>query len=230
MALFGVDIPKPKSTIVPERYETIHIPLDKDRFLVGWHLQTDSLKKGAVILFHGYGDQTTMGYYEAENVIQTYEYLAPKLDGGKVFLSGFSMGAVAIMKAMHDKPLNVDGIILEAPFSTLEHTVGSRAKLLGIPKQPIGTLFTFWIGAVNGFNAFGFKSIEYVEDMNVPTLLMCGEKDQHILPAESKAIYDEIGGDNKEFFLFKESKHESYLLKHKTEWVVLVSEFLLCEN
>lgn len=263
MALFGIDIPKPKSNIVPQSYDTICIPLDEDKYLRGWYLKTDSLRKRSVLLFHGYGDQkssmlseaneilymgydvymidfmgagdsygiqTTIGYYEAENVIQTYEYLYPQLKGGKIFLSGFSMGAVAIMKAMHDKPLDVDGIILEAPYSTLQHTIGSRAKALGVPEQPASALFTFWIGAVNGFDAFDMNPIDYVKDLEVPVLLMCGSKDQHISNQEINNIYDAIKSDEKKLVLFQDSKHESYLLKDRDEWVALMCEFLWSKN
>lgn len=190
----------------------------------------------AIIDFMGVGDssgsETTIGYKEAQNVIETYEYFESKQEGHKIYLYGFSMGAAAILKALHDQPLDVDGIILGAPFSTLETTIGSRARLLGLPKQPIMWLFTFWIGIVNDFNAFSFEPIKYAESVTVPALVLCGENDQYISNEEITAIYDalKLTNDQKSLVIFENSIHESYLPKHKEQWIRVLNNFLNSKN
>lgn len=202
-----------KSAMLPEAYQMLR--MGYDTYLIDFVGAGESS-----------GNQVTIGYYEGQNVIQSYEYLYPQIKDGKIFLSGFSMGAVAIMKAMHDKPMQVDGLILSAPFSTLENTIGSRAKLLGAPEQPAASLFTFWIGALNGFNAFSFKPIEDGKSIDVPTLLMCGKDDQYISNKEISNIYNAIKATDKELILFDDCTHERYLLKHRDKWVNIVSEFV----
>lgn len=70
------------------------------------------------------GNQTTIGFYEAEEVKTAFDYLKDKGDTN-IILFGTSMGAVAIMKAQKDYNLNSNLIILECPFGTMLETVGS---------------------------------------------------------------------------------------------------------
>ena len=61
------------------------------------------------------GDQTTIGYKEAEEVKSCYDFIIKK--GNKpVYLFGTSMGAAAILKCIHDYNINPTGIIIECPF------------------------------------------------------------------------------------------------------------------
>ena len=63
------------------------------------------------------GNQTTIGFYEAEEVKTAFEFL--RTGGEKnIVLFGTSMGAVAIMKAQADYQLQVNSIIIECPFGT----------------------------------------------------------------------------------------------------------------
>lgn len=172
------------------------------------------------------GNSTTIGYKEAENIVQAYNYLHDEIKESKIILFGFSMGAVAIMKAMNDNQLDVDAIILEAPFATFEGTIASRCLLMGAPKQPTAALFTFWFGIMNNFNAFSYKPIEYAQNINIPTLLMCGRNDQYISTEETQSIFEAIASKEKTVHLFPNSTHESYLLKHKEEWLEIVNNFL----
>ena len=255
----GAKIPKPKAGIKPEKALDITIPVEGDKSLSAWLLQTDSVSLGMVLAFHGYVDeksamlpqageilkmgydvllvdfmgtgdsygvQTTIGYLEGDNVVSAYRYVCQELKPeGKIFLMGFSMGAAAVMKALCDKPMEVAGAILQAPYSTLHATVGSRADLLGAPREPISALFTFWIGAVNGFNGFDLAPIRFAEKITVPVLYMSGKKDQYIPIAEAQSIYNALGSTEKSLILFDNSIHEDYLLKHREGWVEAVKRF-----
>lgn len=264
IALLGVSLPKPRATTYPDKYDELTISQEEDKNLCAWHIKTDSLRLGVVILFHGYKEeksamlpkankildmgydvvlvdfmgagesyrnQCTIGYLEADNVVSAYKYVSSNIaPEEKIFLHGFSMGAVAVIKAQSENPMLIDGLIIEAPFSTFKTTVASRATLLGVPKEPTSSLFTFWIGTVNGYNAFDFKPIDFAKNITVPVLHMCGAEDQYISPDESKAIYDAIASKQKNLHLFENSKHENYLLQHDEEWTSLVSDFLHGKN
>lgn len=173
-----------------------------------------------------YGNQTTMGYLENEGVYQTYNYAVNELREQNVILYGFSMGAVAVMKAQADYQMQLDAIMLQAPYATLEGTIGMRAKQIGLPSQPTSMLFTFWIGKVNGFDGFDSKPIEDAKKIRVPTLVMCGSKDPHIPSHETESIYDAISADIKMIQLFENSKHETLLKQHADLWKSTVSVFL----
>lgn len=172
------------------------------------------------------GYQSTIGYKEAENVKAVYDYLSENNYTENMYLLGFSMGAVAIIKAQHDYNMDVKGLILEAPYGTLEGTIGARLDLVGAPRAVFGQLITFWLGTVNDFDAFELRPQDYVKDIKVPVLLMCGERDQYVSLDEIQLIHDNLGTDNKTLSIMSKSEHENYLRKNASEWRTQVRSFL----
>ncbi|PXV69211.1 hypothetical protein CLV62_101480 [Dysgonomonas alginatilytica] len=258
--VFGIDLPRPKSDIIPDRpYENVTIPAEDGNTLEAWVMPTDSVSKGMVILFHGYGDEkssmlshacilldmgydvlmpnfmgsgnsygngTTLGYLEAKNVKQTYDYAVSQLNQKHITLLGFSMGAAAITKAQHDYNMAVDGIILEAPYGSMLDAVSIRMGTIPVISKFTAALMTFWGGKLSGFNAFEMNPEEYVKTVNTPTLMMYGGQDLRIPGEESVRIFDNISSKDKTLHMFPEAKHEDYTLKYPQEWKNIVSNFL----
>lgn len=176
---------------------------------------------------NSYSNQSTIGYLEAANVKEAYDYAVRELKPTNISLLGMSMGAAAITKAMHDYQLPVKCVILEAPYGRMFDAVGVRmGKMIPVMGTPMTYLMTFWGGAVNGFNAFGMNPDEFVKDIKVPTLLLYGGKDQHIPVDESLRIYNNIGAQVKDAHMFAEATHESYPRSWLDEWKSTVSAFL----
>lgn len=173
-----------------------------------------------------YGSQSTIGYLEAENVKASYDYVTETLKEDKIVLIGFSMGAVAIMKAQHDYDMLIQGIILEAAYGTFKGTVDKRLDRFGIPHWPASSLFTFWTGIINGFDAFKANPQDFGKKIYVPALVMCGGNDPNIAQEETRLIFDQLASRNKELVYYPESKHETYLLKYPDKWKSTVHGFL----
>lgn len=172
------------------------------------------------------GNQVTMGNNEAEQVKTVYDHIIKQIDNDNIYLMGFSMGAVAIAKAQHDYNMIVNGIILEAPYSSLEETIGRRIDQFGGIRVPFVQLTTLWMGLDNGFNGFAFKPAEFVKQIQSPTLLLCGGKDPHIPVSESQDIFENINSETKEIHVFEDSEHESYIKKYPQEWNDIMESFL----
>ncbi|GAB6121040.1 alpha/beta hydrolase family protein [Dysgonomonas termitidis] len=173
-----------------------------------------------------YGNQTTLGYLEAENVKFAHSYAVSQLQEENIILIGFSMGAVAIMKAQADYNLLVKALVLEAPYATFQETVNARLDKLQMPHFPISKMFTFWFGKINGFDAFEANPQDYAQKIQVPVLLMCGGKDPNIPESETERIFSRLLSKHKELKIFPDSPHESYLLKYGDEWCNVVSYFV----
>lgn len=170
------------------------------------------------------GNQTTIGYLEAEQVKSCYEYLL--LNGKKnIYLMGTSLGAVAIMKALDDYQLKPKGIILECPFGTMYKTVCARFKTMGAPTFPMAGLLVFWGGVQNGFWAFGHNPSEYAKNIHCPTLLLYGEKDPKVSRSEIDEIFLNLKGE-KQLKTYSKSGHENYLLKYQSKWTKDIITFL----
>ncbi len=173
-----------------------------------------------------YGNQTTIGYLEGDNVKASYDYVIKELKEDKIIMMGFSMGAAAIMKAQHDYNMLTSALILEAGYGTFKGTVSKRLDRLNIPHWPVSDLFTFWIGVINGFNAFDANPQEFGKEIHIPTLMMCGGKDPNIPKEETQLIFDQLASDKKELVFFLDSPHETYLAKYSDKWKDVVSHFL----
>jgi len=175
-----------------------------------------------------YGNQSTIGYKEAEAVKITVEYTKNNLKEDRIFLMGFSMGAAAILKAQHDYGLPVNGIIAEASYGKLFDTIRARAELIGLGKlSKFGTyLFTFWMSATNFIDAFDMNPDEYVKNITTPTLIACGGKDQYIPKKETQRIYDNLKSKHKKLKFYPECKHELYIHKYPNEWRETTESFL----
>lgn len=171
------------------------------------------------------GNQTTIGYKEAEEVKSCYDYLMARGEN-KIFLFGTSLGAAAILKSIHDYDITPAGIIIECPFSTLYQTTATRFKSLNVPAFPMAGLLVFWGGLQNGFGGFSFKPVEYAKSVNCPSLFFYGEKDEKVSRDETDAVFSNLEG-TKKLITFPEAGHENYLVKYRIEWTKAVAEFLL---
>ncbi|RYZ49708.1 MAG: alpha/beta fold hydrolase [Sphingobacteriales bacterium] len=170
------------------------------------------------------GNQTTIGFYEAENVKTCFDYAAREMHH-PVILFGTSMGAVAIMKSIHEHQLRPAAVILECPFGTMKQTVDRRFAMMGLPAFPLSSLLMFWGCALNGFNAFAHNPVDYARSMNLPVLLMYGEKDDRVSRAETDAIFAVLPGE-RVLRTFPEAGHDNYLKKYRHKWTMNVDHFL----
>jgi pimeloyl-ACP methyl ester carboxylesterase len=170
------------------------------------------------------GNQTTIGFKEAEEVKTAYGCMRDRGEKN-IILFGTSMGAVAIMKAQNDYQLDVASIIIECPFGTLLETVQARFRSVHIPEFPMANLLVFWGGIQNGFNAFSLNPVDYAKRITCPALLLWGEEDEKVSRKEIDEIYRNLDGI-RHLETYPSAGHENYLNKYKTKWTMDVSAFL----
>jgi uncharacterized protein len=170
------------------------------------------------------GNQTTIGYKEAEEVKTCFDYLRRNGEK-KIYLFGTSMGAVAILKAINDYAISPEAIIIECPFGSMYQTVCARFKSMNVPAFPMAGLLVFWGGIENGYWAFSFKPSDYAKNISCPTLLLYGEKDERVSRQEIDEIYSNLNC-SKALKIFPNAGHENYLIKYKQEWSKDIEDFL----
>ena len=170
------------------------------------------------------GNQTTIGFKEAAEVKDCYNYI--KSTGEKsIYLSGSSMGAAAIMKAMKDDTMQPKGIIIECPFGTMYETVCARFRMLHIPSFPTAGILLFWGSVENGFWCFLHNPADYAKYIHCPTLLQYGAKDDRVTRQEIDAIFSNIPGP-KQLVVYPLAGHDNYLKMEKDEWINNTVHFL----
>jgi hypothetical protein len=100
--------------------------------------------------FRGSGESsesyTTIGFREGLDVAAALRYAQTNLPHARVVLFGQSMGAAAVLRAVYAHNVKPDGLILEAVFDTVLHTVRHRFDLMKVPSFPSAELLLFWGG------------------------------------------------------------------------------------
>lgn len=170
------------------------------------------------------GTQTTIGFYESDDVKSAYEYILSKGEGN-IYLMGTSMGAVAILKSIADYKFPLSGIIIECPFGSMYQTVCARFDRMNIPAFPMAGLLVFWGGIQNSFWAFGHNPSEYSKSVDCPTLLLYGAEDKSVSRKEIDEIYENLKG-KKTLKIYELAGHDNYLIEYREEWITDVKEFL----
>jgi pimeloyl-ACP methyl ester carboxylesterase len=170
------------------------------------------------------GNETTIGYKEAQDVKICIDYLK-QTNEKNIILFGTSMGAAAILRAAEQFNINPTSAILECPFGSMYKTTCARFKQMNVPCFPMAGLLVFWGGVQNGFCAFAHNPENYAKKVSFPTLLLYGEKDAEVSRAEIDNIFANIN-TTKHLHTFVDAGHENYLKRYKDDWIKGVSLFL----
>ena len=174
------------------------------------------------------GRQTTIGYFEAEQVKTSFEYIYNKGEKN-IFLFGTSMGSVAIMKAIHDFEFNPKGIIIECPFGSMYKTVCARFEMMNAPCFPMAGLLVFWGGIQNGFWAFDHNPTVYAKRIQCPTLMLYGSLDKKVSRAEIDEMMVNFLGEKK-LIIYPNAGHEDLLDHDPQTWKNKIQTFLISLN
>lgn len=180
--------------------------------------------------FRGSGDSsesnTTVGFYEAEDVAAAVRYAQKQLPHSKLILYGGSMGAAAVLRAVANYNVQADAIIVEAVFDRMLNTVRHRFEAMGVPSFPSAQLLLFWGGVQAGFNAFAHNPVEYAAAVRCPILFLHGTADPRAHLEEGRRVFAAVPASTKHFQEFPNLGHQSSALRFPTEWKATVIQFL----
>lgn len=179
--------------------------------------------------FRGSGDSsesyTTVGRAEAEDVAATVRYAREHWPGRKVILYGQSMGAAAVLRAVHSCGVRPDAIIVEAVFDKMLNTVRHRFEAMRVPSFPSAELLVFWGGYQAGFNGFEHNPVQYAASVNCPILFLHGAADPRARIEEARRVFAAVPG-LKRFREFPDIGHEASVVRFPSEWKQTVGDFL----
>ena len=168
---------------------------------------------------------TTIGYLEADDVAVVLRYARQHFAPEKVVLYGQSMGAVAVLRAIHSHAIKVDVVIVEAVFDRLLNTIKNRFDVLGVPSFPAAHILVFWGGVQAGFNGFSHNPADYAQAVSMPILFLHGEQDNRATLQDAYHVFEAVQAP-KHFSVFPDTVHESHLARHPEKWKSEVTQFL----
>lgn len=180
--------------------------------------------------FRGSGDSTgsttTIGFDEAHDVAAAVRYACAHLPHSPLLLYGQSMGAAAVLRAVHACGVQPDAIIVESVFDRLLSTVRHRFEAMGVPSFPSAELLVYWGGHQAGFDGFSHNPVEYASDVRCPILFLHGGADSRAHLEEARRVFSAVHGA-KRFREFSDLGHQSLVRRHPSEWTSTVKEFLV---
>ncbi len=171
------------------------------------------------------GNTISIGMREARDVALAFNYAQKSQLKHPLILHGISMGSAAILRAVAEKNINPDAIIIELPFAHLTNAIGSRIRGMGFPSFPFAEMAVFWGGIQHGFNAFAHNPVDYASQVKCPTLLMYGKLDRWTTKSEIDSIFQNLNGIKK-LVEFPKAGHDLLVTVDPEHWQQNTEEFL----
>jgi alpha-beta hydrolase superfamily lysophospholipase len=180
--------------------------------------------------FRGYGgsrgNETTIGYREADDVAAAVKFASELRPAEPVILYGQSMGGAAILRAVAQLNVHPAAIIIESTFDRLLRAVDNRFNAMGIPAFPLANLLVFWGGLEQGHNGFRHNPADYAMNVHCPVLLFQGGRDPRVTNSQAQNLFAHLAGP-KQMDLFDSAGHCGFLANDRERWNFVVKTFLM---
>ncbi|HEX2149384.1 MAG TPA: alpha/beta hydrolase [Actinomycetota bacterium] len=230
----------PVSRILPGA-EEVHFNTSDGLRLAGWFLPSESEVPGPAVLIangnagnrahraplaealHGMGVSVLLFDYRGfggnpgtpsekglhRDALAAQEYLAgrPEVDAGRVVYFGESIGCAVLVNLAAERP--PAGMVLRSPFKSL---------------ADVGRLHYPWL-PVRLLLKDRYRVAETVSRVDVPLLVIAGERDSIVPAGQSRAVYDAALG-NKEFLRVEGADHNDPALFTGEQLLAAVRSFL----
>ena len=142
--------------------------------------------------FHAEGESSgrriTFGATEAADAAAAVAYLRLRAPGERIGAIGVSMGGAAAL--LGNAPLDVDALVLESVYPTIDAAVRDRLAAYAGPLGTIVTpLFLAQLRPRFGIDPAALRPIDHIAQVRAPLLLMSGTADHDTHIAEAKALF-----------------------------------------
>jgi alpha-beta hydrolase superfamily lysophospholipase len=171
-----------------------------------------------VMDYRGYGSSS--GEPTAANLVSdavatfsgiSHIFAAHELAPARLYVMGRSLGSVPAIELAQQSGQHLAGLIIESGFSDtfgLLGRMGVRAQ--GVDEQR------------DGFGN-GFK----MEQVTLPTLVMHGENDVLIPPADGQELYDRCGAEDKQLLLIPYAGHNDIMMVGGRQYFDAIRNFVV---
>lgn len=133
-------------------------------------------------------DCITFGWKESRDVLAAVEFIRRMQPSGHIGIIGSSLGGAAALFA--HPPLEVDALILEAVYPTIEIATKNRLQnYLGPIGHWFAPLLLKQLHTRLGVSAGDLRPIDHIANISCPILLINGEKDRNTRPEDARLLF-----------------------------------------
>jgi uncharacterized protein len=134
------------------------------------------------------GDHITFGCKESRDVFAATDFVRRIEPTDRVAIIGSSLGGVAALLAT--PPLNVDALVLEEVYPTIEIATRNRMEnYLGSVGRILTPLLLNQLRWRLGVSASQLRPIDHIGEVKCPVFIMSGEKDRNTRPADTRMLF-----------------------------------------
>jgi pimeloyl-ACP methyl ester carboxylesterase len=178
------------------------------------------------------GDHISIGFRESDDARAALEFLKRSAPREKVGAIGSSMGGAAAL--LGTAPLQVDALVLEAVYPTIEQATAARISLHlgsiagGLGRslgQPLAPLLLWQLRFRLGIGPEQLRPVEAVKKVRAPVLVLIGDHDRFLPVEEGRRVFD-AAPEPKGLWIVPGADHESIEWAEREEYERRVREFL----
>lgn len=165
-----------------------------------------------LIDFRGHGESSghsiTLGHLEQHDARAAVEFARSRHPGELIAVVGWSLGGAAALMA---SPLDIDAMILEEVYPTVDEAVANRTRMRVGPFAPLATaILMSQLEPRLGVTASQLRPIDKLALVDCPVLLLAGTDDQHTTFEQSQRMFD-CAAEPKQCVYFEGAPHVDLL-------------------
>lgn len=172
------------------------------------------------------GNKSGLGRAEERDVSAAIKFVREKHPGVPLILYGSSMGAAACAFAARANPGEVAALVLDSCYGKLSEAVLGWWRFLG--GKPLAVILgpsVVVCAPMAGFNPFTVDVANSLKELDIPILLLHGDKDNLALPSEAKRNL-EAAGSKAQIVWFAGCGHSEGRWVHPQRYDAAVDAFL----
>ncbi len=134
------------------------------------------------------GEHITFGALESRDAWAALDLVRREFPGQPVAAIGSSLGGAAAVLA--DPPLDLDALVLESVYPTVEEATENRLRIrFGPLGPPLAPLLLVQLKPRLGIDPNALRPIDHVGKVRCPVLVISGVEDQHTTPEQTRALF-----------------------------------------
>jgi uncharacterized protein len=169
------------------------------------------------------GDEITFGLKESDNVKSAIDFLKSK-NCQKIGAIGVSLGGASIL--LGNKPANIDAVILEAVYPSIDQAVINRIeqRLGPFAANLLAPTLYYQIPLRLNISLNSLKPINAISSLSAPVFIIGGSEDQHTKLEETKNLFA-VANEPKTLWIINEAAHVDFHSFEKDQYETRISDF-----
>lgn len=169
------------------------------------------------------GDRVTLGLLESMDATAAVRFAKTLSPGRPVITLGASLGGAAFLLAR--PKIESDLLIVESVYPDIKKAVENRLNALVPYSGFLAPLLTMQLEIRLGKPAEWFSPVNAAREIQIPTLVLSGDKDTHTTDIDTKRLFEAFGG-RKELVFVEGAGHVDLELYDPTQYWAVVENFI----